>query len=83
MIMQLIDLGPLTVLHDQDPAPRVLLQDVGSSHRWVVSEIPMKTFDVFRLPPKIHLLPYTVGELTYDVRERLNVMVRKQDIEPE
>ena len=43
----------------------------------------MKTLDILRFPPKIHLLTNAVGELTYDVCERLNVMVRKQDVEPE
>ena len=83
LVVQLIDLGSRAALHDQDPAARVFVQKLGGSNGRIVPEKPLETLDVFRLLVEVHLLPYAVGEFTHDVGERLSVMVREEDIEPE
>ena len=83
MVVQPIDLSSSAALHDQDPTARVFVKDLGGSNGRIVPEIPLEPLDVFRLSTEVHLLPYAVGELADDVRERLNVMIWEEDVEPE
>ena len=82
-IMETVHLGSRAVLHDQDTAPGELLQDMGNPHLAFIGEELPEGGHVLGLLTEVHLLPHPHRELPHYVGQGPNMVVGKEDVQPE